>query len=95
MRILLIFSVRKNSLSLFHINKCSLSKSFDDLELLLKSTNKSFAVPETRLTKTMSQLCNGNLKKLKNSVELTPAESAAVATLLDIAYNLIYINYKA
>lgn len=43
----------------------------------------------------MSQLCNGNLKKLKNSVELTPAESAAVATLLDIAYNLIYINYKA
>lgn len=90
--------MRKNSLSLFHINKCSLGKSFDDLELLLKSTNKNFviiAVPKTRLTKTMSQLCNGNLKKLKNSVELTPAESAAVVTLLDIAYHLIYINHKA
>ena len=90
--------MRKNSRSLFHINKCSLSKSFDDLELLLKSTNKSFAiiaVPETRLTKTISQLCNRNLKKLKNSVELTPAESAAVGTLFHIAYHLIYINHKA
>ena len=90
--------MRKNSRSLFHINKCSLSKSFDDLELLLKSTNKSFviiAVPETRLTKAMSQLCSGNLKKVKSSVELAPAESAAVGTLLDIAHHLIFINHKA
>ena len=32
---------KKNSLSFFHINACSLNKNFDDLEYLLKCTNKS------------------------------------------------------
>ena len=36
-----------NSLSLFHINCCSLNKNFEDLEYLLKPTNKAFDVTAT------------------------------------------------
>ena len=38
---------------MFHINICSLSKDFDDLEYLLKTTNTNFdivAVSESRMT---------------------------------------------
>ena len=45
---------KKNSLSLFHINACSLSKKFDDLEHLLKTSNTNFniiAISETRVLK--------------------------------------------
>ena len=48
------FPAKTNSLSLFHMNVCSLSKSFDDLEYLLKCTNKGIdivAVSETKITK--------------------------------------------
>ena len=44
-------------LSLFHINACSLKKIFDELQYLLKSTNKNFdviAVTETRIKKDIS-----------------------------------------
>ena len=47
------FHEKNNSLSLFFINACSLSKKFDDLEHLLKCTSKVFdivAVSETRIT---------------------------------------------
>ena len=46
-------------LSLFHINACSLSKNFDDLEHLLSCTKKIFdiiAASETRTTKKRSYL---------------------------------------
>ena len=33
---------KKSSLSLFHIKACSLSKNFEDLEYLLKTTNTNF-----------------------------------------------------
>ena len=36
------FPEKNKSLSLFHINACSLSKNFDDLEHLLKCTNKVY-----------------------------------------------------
>ena len=45
---------KSKSLSMFHINTCSLSKNFDDLEYLLKTTNMNFdiiAISETRITK--------------------------------------------
>ena len=48
------FPNKHKSLALFHINACSLNKNFDDLEHLLKCTNKVFditAVTETRITK--------------------------------------------
>ena len=44
-------------LSLFHINACSLRKIFDELQHLLKSTNKNFdviAVTEMRIKKDIS-----------------------------------------
>ena len=35
---------KNKSLSLFHINACSLSKNFDDLQYLLSCTNKKFGI---------------------------------------------------
>ena len=58
---------KTNSLSLFHINACSLNKKFDDLEYLLKCTNKSFdiiALSETRISKKAFLTCNIILKLL-------------------------------
>ena len=48
------FLDKHKSLALFHINACSINKSFDDFDHLLKCTNKVFdiiAVSETRITK--------------------------------------------
>ena len=56
---------KDNSLSIFHINACSLNKNFDDSEYLLKCTNKKFdvvAVSDTRITRNTSKLCNISLK---------------------------------
>ena len=42
------------SLSLFHINSCSLNKNFEELQNLLQSTNTQFdviAITETRIKK--------------------------------------------
>ena len=61
------FHEKNKSLSLFHIHVCSLSKNFDDLEHLLKCTNKVFdivAVSETRITRKTSLTSNINLQKL-------------------------------
>ena len=82
---------KKNSLSFFHINACSLNKNFDHLEYILKCTNKSFdiiAVSETRISKKTSSTCNIKLKS--DSFELTPAESSAGGTLLCISNRLSY-----
>ena len=35
---------KENSLSLFHINSCSLNKNFEELQNLLQSTNINFDV---------------------------------------------------
>ena len=46
--------IELNSLSLFHINSCSLSKHFENLEYLLKAANKTFdvvAISESRIIK--------------------------------------------
>ena len=73
---------KHKSLTLFHINACSLSKNFDDLDHLLKCTNKVFdltAVSETRITKqtslTLSLNTNINLKNYV--IEFIPTESSA------------------
>ena len=84
--------MKKNkSLSLSHINACSLSKNFDDLEHLLKCTNKVFdivAVSETRITRNTSLTSNINLQNCP--FEFTPTESNAEGTLLYIANHLSY-----
>ena len=85
------FHEKNESLSLFHINACSLSKNFDDLEHLLKCTNKVFdivAVSETRITRNTSLTSNINLQNY--SFEFTPTESNAGGTLLYIANHLSY-----
>ena len=65
-----------NSLSLFHINSCSLSKNFDDLQHLLSCTNKTFviiAITETRIKENVSITNNLSIKNY--SIEFTPTQS--------------------
>ena len=68
-----------------------LSKDFDDLQHLLKCTNKVFdivAVSKTRIMKKTSLTSNINLNNY--SFEFTPTESTAGGTLLYIANHLSY-----
>ena len=79
------------SLSLFHINACSLNKHFDDLQHLLSCTKRNFdiiAISEKRITKQVSLLNNLNLNNY--SFEFTPTETSAGGTLLYIANHLSY-----
>ena len=72
------FHEKNKSLSLLHINACSLSKNFDDLEHLLKCTNKIcdiVAVIETRIARKTS--LTSNIKLQCFSFEFTPSESNA------------------
>ena len=82
----------KKFLSFFrHINACSLNKNIDDLEYLLKCTNKSFdiiAVYETRISNKTCLTCNINLKNY--SFESNPTESSASGTLLYISNRFSY-----
>ena len=83
---------RKNKLfSSFHLNACSLSKNFDDLQHLLSCTKKFFDITElseARITKNVSLLNNLNLNNY--SFEFTPTETCAGGTLLYIANHLSY-----
>ena len=80
---------KNKSLSLFHINACSLNKNFDDLQHLLSYTRNNFdiiGVTETRITKQVYLLNNLNLNDY--SYEFTPTETTAGGTLLYIANHL-------
>ena len=82
---------KNKSLSLFHINTCSLNKNFDDLQYLLSCTKKKIdmiAVTETRITRNVSLLNNLNLNNY--SFEFTPTETCAGGTLLYIANHVPY-----
>ena len=84
-------SHKNKSLSLFHINACSLNKTFDDLQHLLSCTKTKFdiiAITETRITKQVSLSNNLNLNSY--SFEFTPTETSAGGTLLYIANHLSY-----
>ena len=76
---------------MFHINTCSLSKNFVDLEYLLKTTNMNFdiiAISETRITKNINKISNINLNNY--AFEFTPIESSARGTLIYVTNNLAY-----
>ena len=75
------FHKKNKSLSLFHINACSLSKNFDDVLDIV-------AVSETRINRKTSLTSNINLQNY--SFESTPTESNAGGTLLYIANFLPY-----
>ena len=83
--------MKKISSILFYINACSLGKTFDDLEPLLKCPNKIFdtvAVSEARITKKNVTDFQHNFQNY--SFEFTPTESYAGETLLYIANHLSY-----
>ena len=82
---------KHKSLALFHINACSLNKNFDDLDHLLKCTNKVFdiiPVTETRITKQAFLTTNINLRNY--AIGFIPSESSAGGTLHYIASHLSY-----
>ena len=82
---------KNKSLSLFHLNACSLNKNFDDLQHLLSCTWKMFdiiAISETRIIKNISLLNNLNLNNYY--FEFTPTETSTGGTLLYIANHLSY-----
>ena len=67
--------IKKSSLSLFHINTYSLSKHFEDLEYLLKTTNTDFdiiAISENMILKNTNIVKNINIPNF--SYEFTPTE---------------------
>ena len=69
-------SHKNKSLSLYHVNACSLNKNFDDFQHLLNCTQKNFdiiAISETRITINISLLNNLNLNNY--SFEFTPTET--------------------
>ena len=82
---------KNKSLSLFHINPCSINKNFDDLQHLLSCSKTKFdmiAISETRITKQVSLSNNFNLNNY--SFEFTPTETSAGGPLLYIANHLSY-----
>ena len=82
---------KNKSLSLFHINACSLNKDFDDFQHLLSCTKAKFdiiSISETRITRQVSLLNNLNLNNY--SVEFIPTETSAGGALLYITNPLSY-----
>ena len=64
---------KTKSISIFHINACSLDTNFNDLIYLLKCIDKKIdvvAINETTLTRNTSKLCNVSLKNC--AFESTP-----------------------
>ena len=83
------YCLKNKSLSLFHINACSLNKNFDDLQHLLSCTKKKFdiiAISETRTTEQVFLLNNLNL----NNYSFEFYSISAGGTLLYIANHLSY-----
>ena len=82
---------KRKALFFFHMNVCSLTKNFDDFNILLNELNVSFyilAITETRIKKDSSSPINLQLSNY--STEHTPTESSAGGTLLYISKRLSY-----
>ena len=81
----------KRTLSLIHINSCSLSKNIEDLEFLLNSASINFdviAISETRIIKGKTPVNSLNLMNYRH--EFCRTELSAGGTLLYIRYHLSY-----
>ena len=77
---------KNKCLWLFHVNPCSLNKTFDDLQHLFSYTKNNLdriAVTETRMTKRESLLNNLDLNNYLH--EFIPFKTSAGDTLLYIA----------
>ena len=85
----------KRTLSLFHINSCSLSKNIEDLEYLLNSTSINFdviAISETSIVKGKTPVKTLNLMNYSHTFCST--ESSAGGTLLYIRNHLSYKSFR-
>ena len=81
----------KSSLSLFHLNTCSLSKNIDDFEHLIQSTKTDFdiiAVSESRIAK--NKLPPTDISIPNYSYEFCPIEANASGTSIYIGNRLSY-----
>ena len=73
-------------LPLFHINACSLTKTFDDLQHLLSCTKKFFYIIATSKTRIIRQVSLSNNLNLNNYLfEFTSTVTSPGGTLLFIA----------
>ena len=82
---------KRRTLSFFHMNVSSLTKNFDDFNILLNDLNANFdilAIKESRIKKDSSSPVNLHLDNY--SVEQTPTETSAGGTLLYINKRLSY-----
>ena len=76
---------KRKTWSFFHMNLSSLTKSFDDFNILLNDLNVNFdilAITESHIKKDPSSPVNLHLDNC--SVEQTPTETSAGGTLLYI-----------
>ena len=74
---------KRKALSFSHMNVCSLTKNFDDFNILLSELNVSFdilAITESRIEKDSSSPINLQLNNY--SIEHTPTESQLVEHFL-------------
>ena len=77
---------KRKALSFFHMNVCSLTKHFDDFNIIFSDLNVTFgnlAITETRIKKDSSSRIN--LQSSNYLIEHTPTESSAGGTLLYIS----------
>ena len=82
---------KRKTLSFFHMNVCSLTKNFDDFDILLNDLNVNFdilAITESRIQKDASSPVNLHLDNY--SIEQTPAETSPGGNLLYISKRLSY-----
>ena len=82
---------KRKALSFFHMNVCSLTKHFDDFNIIFSDLNVTFgnlAITETRIKKDSSSRINLQLSNYL--IEHTPTESSAGGTLLYISKRLSY-----
>ena len=82
---------KRKTLSLFHMNVCSLIKNFDDFNILLNDLNVNFhilAITESCIKKDSLSLINLQLDNY--SVEQTPTETSAGGILLYMSKRLSY-----
>ena len=82
---------KRKTLSFFHMNVWSLTKNFDDFNILLNDLNVNFdtlAITESHIKKDSSSpvnLCLGNY-----SIEQTPTETSPCGTILYVSKRLSY-----
>ena len=82
-------SHKNKSLSLFHMNECSLNKNFDDLQHLLNCTKFFFDITAKSKTRIAKQVSSSNNLNINNcSFEFTPTETFTGGTLLSITNHL-------